>query len=201
MGSRLHAMRYSCCFDFSRWVVSGERLMVHPTSVTNSIDRLEKAGYSSGVRTRTMGAAHWLRLQRMGSLLRRLRPQTLWVTTSGSRVATEPARIAAVDARRTLRLAAGDFSDRVKPLFAVEERIRLRIARRLGLRDFAKHSTSARTKRRPRRVRSARAAILERGSLVDDDWPDAVRAPPSRVRTITSAWRSAASRPEQRAEP
>ena len=45
----------------------GERLQVHPTSVTNIIDRLERQELVRRVRTRPTGARHWPRSRRAGS--------------------------------------------------------------------------------------------------------------------------------------
>ena len=54
----------------------GERLMVHPTSVTNTIDRLEQQHSWSGSRIRGTAAARWRRSRRRAARSCSARPRT-----------------------------------------------------------------------------------------------------------------------------
>lgn len=61
----------------------GERLMVHPTSVTNTIDRLETQGLVGAGRTPRTGAARWPPLPIADATSWRRPPPTSWPPTSG----------------------------------------------------------------------------------------------------------------------
>src|SRR5450432_3770716 len=86
----------------------GERLMVHPTSVTNSIDRLEKAGFVDRRPNPRDGRGTLAAISQTGLTVVELGTTDLMSADFALQCLDEPARTDVVDALRTLRLGAGD---------------------------------------------------------------------------------------------
>jgi DNA-binding MarR family transcriptional regulator len=87
----------------------GERLMVHPTSVTNTIDRLQEAGLVERVPHPTDGRTTLARITPKGRKL--VARATAAVEESGYGLSALPAedRAALFEVIRRLRLASGDW--------------------------------------------------------------------------------------------
>jgi DNA-binding MarR family transcriptional regulator len=88
----------------------GERLMVHPTSVTNSIDRLERAGFVERRPNPRDGRGTLAAITPPGLAVVEAATADLMGAEFGLNSLRERDRGNVVNALRTLRLAAGDFS-------------------------------------------------------------------------------------------
>jgi DNA-binding MarR family transcriptional regulator len=87
----------------------GERLMVHPTSVTNSIDRLEKTGFVERRPNPRDGRGTLAAITRAGLDVVEAATSDLMSADFGLESLDEPTRSEVVHALRALRLDAGDF--------------------------------------------------------------------------------------------
>jgi DNA-binding MarR family transcriptional regulator len=87
----------------------GERLMVHPTSVTNSIDRLEKASFVERRPNPRDGRGTLAAITETGRAVVEVATKDLMDADFGLGAVSEPDRRAAVSALRNLRVDAGDF--------------------------------------------------------------------------------------------
>jgi DNA-binding MarR family transcriptional regulator len=88
----------------------GERLMVHPTSVTNSIDRLEAARFVERKPNPRDGRGTLAAITGSGLAVVEAATADLMAADFGLDSLAEPARADVVAALRTLRLDAGDFN-------------------------------------------------------------------------------------------
>ncbi len=88
----------------------GERLMVHPTSVTNSIDRLEKAGFVERRPNPKDGRGTLAAITDSGRAVVEVATGELMAIDFGLGCLDEPEREGVVSALRALRLDAGDFA-------------------------------------------------------------------------------------------
>jgi len=88
----------------------GERLMVHPTSVTNSIDRLERAGFVERKPNPRDGRGTLAAITQSGLAVVEAATGDLMAADFGLDSLGEPARSDVVAVLRTLRLDAGDFA-------------------------------------------------------------------------------------------
>ncbi len=89
----------------------GERLMVHPTSVTNTVDRLERAGLVRRMRNPRDGRGVLAEITDRGRDVVRLATADLMAADFGLAMYGEEDLGAMFDLLRTLRVAAGDFAD------------------------------------------------------------------------------------------
>ncbi|RJL24529.1 MarR family transcriptional regulator [Bailinhaonella thermotolerans] len=88
----------------------GERLMVHPTSVTNTIDRLERAGLVRRRPNPRDGRGVLAEITDRGRDVVRRATADLMAADFGMAACDESELAAVFDALRTLRIAAGDFA-------------------------------------------------------------------------------------------
>ncbi len=89
----------------------GERLMVHPTSVTNTVDRLEKAGLVRRMRNPNDGRGVLAEITDAGREAVRGATADLMGADFGLGMYDDTALRAMFDNLRTLRISAGDFTD------------------------------------------------------------------------------------------
>ncbi len=87
----------------------GERLMVHPTSVTNTVDRLERAGLVSRMRNPRDGRGVLAEITPKGREVVRHATKDLMDAGFGMTAYSEEELGQLFDLLRTLRVAAGDF--------------------------------------------------------------------------------------------
>jgi DNA-binding MarR family transcriptional regulator len=90
--------------------VMGERLMVHPTSVTNTIDRLEAAGMVKRKPNPADGRGRLAEITASGRDAVQLATRDLMAAEFGMSGYSEPDRAALFDLLRSLRRSAGDFA-------------------------------------------------------------------------------------------
>ena len=90
--------------------VMGERLMVHPTSVTNTIDRLEAAGMVVRKPNPADGRGRLAEITGPGLDAVRVATRDLMAAEFGLSAYSEPDREALFTLLRSLRLSAGDFT-------------------------------------------------------------------------------------------
>ncbi|GAA2385379.1 MarR family winged helix-turn-helix transcriptional regulator [Nonomuraea africana] len=88
----------------------GERLMVHPTSVTNTVDRLEKAGLVVRLRNPRDGRGVLAEITDRGREIVGAATADLMNADFGMTMYGESELAEMFDLLRTLRVAAGDFS-------------------------------------------------------------------------------------------
>jgi DNA-binding MarR family transcriptional regulator len=88
----------------------GERLMVHPTSVTNTVDRLERAGLVRRMRNPKDGRGVLAEITDAGREVVRHATAALMDAGFGMGMYGEAELEEMFDLLRTLRVAAGDFS-------------------------------------------------------------------------------------------
>ncbi len=88
----------------------GERLMVHPTSVTNTVDRLERAGLVRRMRNPRDGRGVLAEITDRGREVVRLATADLMAADFGLAMYGEEDLGEMFDLLRTLRVAAGDFA-------------------------------------------------------------------------------------------
>jgi DNA-binding MarR family transcriptional regulator len=86
-------------------------LMVHPTRVTNSIDRLAKAGFVERRPNPRDGRGTLAAITETGRAVVELATKDLMDADFGLGALSEPDRRATVLALRDLRVDAGDFDD------------------------------------------------------------------------------------------
>ena len=91
--------------------VMGERLMVHPTSVTNTIDRLEASGMVIRKPNPADGRGRLAEITDRGSDAVQVATRDLMAAEFGLSGYSEPDREALFTLLRSLRLSAGDFAD------------------------------------------------------------------------------------------
>ena len=91
--------------------VMGERLMVHPTSVTNTIDRLEAAGMVIRKPNPADGRGRLAEITGRGRDAVHVATRDLMSAEFGMSSYSEPDREALFTLLRSLRLSAGDFAD------------------------------------------------------------------------------------------
>jgi DNA-binding MarR family transcriptional regulator len=91
--------------------VMGERLMVHPTSVTNTIDRLEAAGMVVRKPNPADGRGRLAESTGPGRDAVRLATRDLMAAEFGLAAYSEPDREALFTLLRSLRRSAGDFAE------------------------------------------------------------------------------------------
>ncbi|MGH8828573.1 MAG: MarR family winged helix-turn-helix transcriptional regulator [Jiangellaceae bacterium] len=89
----------------------GERLMVHPTSVTNTIQRLEAAGFVTREPNPRDGRGTLARITDDGRSTVEAVTTELMAVEFGLRALDEAQRVELFDLLRGLRVAAGDFRD------------------------------------------------------------------------------------------
>ncbi|NEE00969.1 MarR family winged helix-turn-helix transcriptional regulator [Phytoactinopolyspora halotolerans] len=89
----------------------GERLMVHPTSVTNTIQRLETAGFVVREPNPRDGRGTLARITDSGRDAVKKVTSELMDADFGLRALDEDERMAVFDLLRGIRLAAGDFRE------------------------------------------------------------------------------------------
>jgi DNA-binding MarR family transcriptional regulator len=89
--------------------VMGERLMVHPTSVTNTIDRLEAQGMVIRRPNPEDGRGRLAEITERGRDAVRVATRDLMAAEFGMREYSEPERAELFGLLRGLRLTAGDF--------------------------------------------------------------------------------------------
>ena len=89
--------------------VMGERLMVHPTSVTNTIDRLEAAGMVIRKPNPADGRGRLAEITDRGRDAVQVATRDLMAAEFGMSGYSEPDREALFTLLRSLRLSAGDF--------------------------------------------------------------------------------------------
>jgi DNA-binding MarR family transcriptional regulator len=89
----------------------GERLMVHPTSATNIIDRLEGSGYVLREPNPRDGRGTLARITAAGRDAMERATKDLMAVDFGLSSLNEEDRAALTDILRTLRVAAGDFEE------------------------------------------------------------------------------------------
>ncbi|GAA1731705.1 MarR family transcriptional regulator [Nonomuraea bangladeshensis] len=87
----------------------GERLMVHPTSVTNTVDRLEKSGYVRRLPNPRDGRGVLAEITDAGRDVVRRATRDLMDAEFGLAMYAEDELHGLFDQLRTLRVAAGDF--------------------------------------------------------------------------------------------
>ncbi|WP_113699938.1 MarR family winged helix-turn-helix transcriptional regulator [Nonomuraea lactucae] len=87
----------------------GERLMVHPTSVTNTVDRLERSGLVSRMRNPRDGRGVLAEITDAGRDVVRRATADLMAADFGLSMYGEDDQRRMFDQLRTLRVAAGDF--------------------------------------------------------------------------------------------
>jgi DNA-binding MarR family transcriptional regulator len=87
----------------------GERLMVHPTSVTNTVDRLERAGLVRRRRNPRDGRGVLAEITEAGREVVRLATADLMAADFGMTAYGEAELVQVFELLRTLRVAAGDF--------------------------------------------------------------------------------------------
>ncbi|MFI6479981.1 MarR family winged helix-turn-helix transcriptional regulator [Nonomuraea sp. NPDC050663] len=90
----------------------GERLMVHPTSVTNTVDRLERAGLVSRQRNPRDGRGVLAEITPQGRDVVRQATADLMAAEFGMSAYPTPDLEEMFGLLRTLRVAAGDFAMR-----------------------------------------------------------------------------------------
>jgi DNA-binding MarR family transcriptional regulator len=90
--------------------VMGERLMVHPTSVTNTIDRLEAAGMVIRKPNPADGRGRLAEITARGRDAVQLATRDLMAAEFGMSGYSEPDREALFTLLRSLRRSAGDFT-------------------------------------------------------------------------------------------
>jgi DNA-binding MarR family transcriptional regulator len=95
--------------------VIGSRLMVHPTSVTNTIDRLVAAGLVVRRPNPDDGRGVLATITGDGRRLVEAATRDLVAADFGLSALAEPARAQVFGALRTVRAAAGDFRDPAAP--------------------------------------------------------------------------------------
>ncbi|WP_214106530.1 MarR family winged helix-turn-helix transcriptional regulator [Acrocarpospora catenulata] len=93
----------------------GERLMVHPTSVTNTVDRLERAGLVVRRRNPNDGRGVLAEITEAGRAAVRAATADLMAADFGLGMYGEADLTAMFDLLRTLRVAAGDFAEARPP--------------------------------------------------------------------------------------
>ena len=91
--------------------VMGERLMVHPTSVTNTIDRLEAAGMVIRRPNPADGRGRLAEITDLGRDAVRLATPDLMAAEFGLSGYSEPDRESLFALLRSLRRSAGDFAE------------------------------------------------------------------------------------------
>ena len=89
----------------------GERLMVHPTSVTNTVQRLEQAGYVGREPNPRDGRGTLARVTESGRAVVERATADLMAADFGLRALTTEQRTALVALLRSVRVAAGDFRE------------------------------------------------------------------------------------------
>jgi DNA-binding MarR family transcriptional regulator len=89
----------------------GERLMVHPTSVTNTIQRLEAAGFVTREPNPRDGRGTLARVTPQGRAVVDKITDELMAADFGLRVLDDDERGRLFDLLRALRVAAGDFRE------------------------------------------------------------------------------------------
>lgn len=89
----------------------GERLMVHPTSVTNTIQRLEAAGFVTREPNPRDGRGTLARITDDGRSTVEAVTTELMAVEFGLRALDDAQRVELFDLLRGLRVAAGDFRD------------------------------------------------------------------------------------------
>jgi DNA-binding MarR family transcriptional regulator len=89
----------------------GERLMVHPTSVTNTIQRLEKAGFVAREPNPRDGRGTLARVTVRGREVVDKVTGELMDADFGMAALDDDERTALFDILRALRVAAGDFRE------------------------------------------------------------------------------------------
>ncbi|GII91294.1 MarR family winged helix-turn-helix transcriptional regulator [Sinosporangium siamense] len=87
----------------------GERLMVHPTSVTNTVDRLERAGLVRRMRNPRDGRGVLAEITDRGREIVRVATADLMGAEFGLGMYGEAQLQEMFDMLRTIRIAAGDF--------------------------------------------------------------------------------------------
>jgi DNA-binding MarR family transcriptional regulator len=87
----------------------GERLMVHPTSVTNTIDRLERQGYVRRRRNPRDGRGVLAEITDQGRDVVERATADLMATDFGLTAYDDPSLVQIFDVLRPLRVAAEDF--------------------------------------------------------------------------------------------
>ncbi|TYB67142.1 MarR family transcriptional regulator [Nonomuraea sp. PA05] len=87
----------------------GERLMVHPTSVTNTVDRLEKSGFVRRLPNPRDGRGVLAEITDAGRAVVRSATADLMAAEFGLTMYAEDELHQMFDQLRTLRVAAGDF--------------------------------------------------------------------------------------------
>lgn len=90
--------------------VIGERLMVHPTSVTNTIDRLEKQGYVSRRPNPDDGRGVLAGLTKDGKRVVTTATDALMADGFGLAMYNESELVTLFELLRTIRVDAGDFT-------------------------------------------------------------------------------------------
>ncbi|MEO3871865.1 MarR family transcriptional regulator [Nonomuraea sp. B12E4] len=88
----------------------GERLMVHPTSVTNTVDRLERSGFVSRLPNPRDGRGVLAEITDSGRDVVRRATDDLMAAEFGMTMYAEDELHEMFDLLRTLRVAAGDFA-------------------------------------------------------------------------------------------
>jgi DNA-binding MarR family transcriptional regulator len=88
----------------------GERLMVHPTSVTNTVDRLEKSGFVCRLPNPRDGRGVLAEITDKGREVVRRATADLMAAEFGLTMYAEDELRQIFDQLRTLRVAAGDFA-------------------------------------------------------------------------------------------
>jgi len=89
----------------------GERLMVHPTSVTNTIGRLERQGYVRRRRNPRDGRGVLAEITDRGRDVVERATADLMARDFGLAVYDDASLVGIFDTLRALRVAAGDFAD------------------------------------------------------------------------------------------
>jgi DNA-binding MarR family transcriptional regulator len=89
----------------------GERLMVHPTSVTNTVKRLELAGFVTREPNPRDGRGTLARVTDMGREAVDKVTGELMAADFGLGALDEPERALLVDLLRSIRVSAGDFRE------------------------------------------------------------------------------------------
>ncbi|MGH8822915.1 MAG: MarR family winged helix-turn-helix transcriptional regulator [Jiangellaceae bacterium] len=89
----------------------GERLMVHPTSVTNTVQRLEAAGFVTREPNPRDGRGTLARVSRQGREVVDKVTGELMATEFGLRALDDAERDRLFDLLREIRVAAGDFRE------------------------------------------------------------------------------------------
>jgi DNA-binding MarR family transcriptional regulator len=89
----------------------GERLMVHPTSVTNTVQRLESAGFVTREPNPRDGRGTLARVTDRGREVVEKVTTELMAADFGLGALAEPERDVLVELLRSIRLSAGDFRE------------------------------------------------------------------------------------------